>query len=67
MVQISVGATLADRRDSFAHHTHWTLKKCNDTSSLTLGSKKNASSDLCLVFFINPICLRLNCHVVSLL
>lgn len=34
VVQISVGATLADRRDRFAHHTHWTLKKRSDTSSL---------------------------------
>lgn len=37
VVQVCVGATLAVRRDCFAHHIHWTLEKCNDASSLMLG------------------------------
>lgn len=37
VVQMCVGATLAVRRDCFAHHIHWTLEKCNGASSLMLG------------------------------
>lgn len=65
VVQMYIGAALAVTRGCLAHHIHWTLKKCNDPSCLS-GGKKNASSDLCLVFFMNLICLRLNCHVLSL-